>query len=152
MPACAAAHVICASATCSGLVERQLRGALDALVEHREAVVDAPDGEQGAAQHAGRDHLAVPVAHLGEELVRRLAVRNRLGGAATPQAQHGEQVAHHAFGPTVAALAGLDVHPLGHGLGFGVAALVVADEGEQPGRPAEPARVADLGERLRPTR
>ena len=46
---------------------------------------DATDRDQGASEHARRDHLAVPVAHAGEEPVGRFAVGDGFVGASGPQ-------------------------------------------------------------------
>src|SRR5437879_5271884 len=54
---------------------------------------------------------------------------------------------HHADGPPVAVLAAVERDVLGELRGLLVATLVVANEREQAVGPAEPAPVAELGER-----
>ena len=119
------------------------------LGEYTERLFDVAGGQQRTSEYAERVAAAVPIRHRREEVAgfpRRFDGRRRSAGE---QPQRREQHEHHADGPPVAPLAGLAEHLLGQPFGFGVAALVEANPREQPERPAEPAGVADLGERGR---
>ena len=123
-----------------------------AVVRERVGVL-AVAAELGERAHdrAGRHHLAPTVADLLEQRDRFAAARDALVHPAAPQPHVGEEHVHHADGPAVAGLAAVDRDVLGERGGFFEPALVVADEREQPVRPTEPAPVAELGERARPT-
>ena len=96
----------------------------------------------------GRHHLAPAVADLLEQLDRVAAALDALARPPAPQRDVREQHVHHPDRPAVAGLAAFDRDVLGDRGGLVEAALVVADEREQPVRPAEPAPVAELAEQV----